>query len=345
VETIWFVLVALMLAAYVVLDGFDIGAGILHLFIARTEAERRIVLRTIAPVWDGNEVWLIAGGGTLYFAFPWLYASAFSGFYLPLTIVLWLLIVRGIGIEFRMHLASTVWRGLFDGLFALSSALLAVLYGVALANVIRGVPLQPDGYFFEPLWTDWRVGTEPGILDWYTVTGGLTAVVALTMHGATYVALKSEGDVNARAREVAIGLWAPLAILTTASLAATMYVRPGVLDNFRAHGLLALIPLVVVLALVALPVLIGRRRERAAFLGSAVYLAAMLAGAAAALYPTLLPASGNPSLNITIFNAAAGRHALRIGLIWWTGGILLAIGYVVFVYRMFRGKVSATMST
>ena len=164
-ETIWFCLVAGMIVAYVVLDGFDIGAGILHLFVAFSDAERQMILRSIGPVWDGNEVWLIAGGGTLYFAFPLLYASAFSGFYLPLTIVLWLLILRGIGIEFRAHVESAVWRELFDGFFALSSMALAVFFGAALANVLRGVPLQADGYFFSPLWTNWRVGPEPGILD------------------------------------------------------------------------------------------------------------------------------------------------------------------------------------
>src|ERR1700746_3021718 len=140
-EPVWFVLVAVMIIAYVVLDGFDLGAGMLHLLIARTEEERVTVIRTIGSVWDGNEVWLIAGGGTLYFAFPLLYASGFSGFYLPLNIVLWLLVLRGIGIEFRMHFSSAVWRGLFDGFFALSSLLLAVFFGAALANVLRGVPL------------------------------------------------------------------------------------------------------------------------------------------------------------------------------------------------------------
>jgi cytochrome d ubiquinol oxidase subunit II len=340
VETIWFLLVAGMLTAYVVLDGFDLGAGALHLIIARTESERRTVLRAIGPVWDGNEVWLLAGGGTLYFAFPLLYASGFSGFYLPLMIVLWLLILRGIGIEFRTHIASTVWRGLFDGLFALSSVFLSVFYGAALANVIRGVPLQADGYFFEPLWTDWRVGPQPGVLDWYTVIGGLTALVALAVHGAAYLALKTEGDLNARARRAVIGLSPALVLLTAVSLLATIYVRPNVLDNFRAHAILVIIPLVVVAALAAIPLLTGRRRERAAFQSSAAFLAAMLAGAAVALYPTLLPASGDATLNITIFNAAAGRHALSVGLIWWSAGMLLAIGYFVFIYRMFGGKVS-----
>jgi cytochrome d ubiquinol oxidase subunit II len=338
-ETIWFWLVALMLTAYVVLDGFDIGAGILHLVIARSEPERQIVLRSIGPVWDGNEVWLIAGGGTLYFAFPLLYASAFSGFYLPLTIVLWLLILRGIGIEFRSHVASPVWRELFDGFFALSSILLAVFFGAALANVLRGVPLQADGYFFSPLWTNWRVGPEPGILDWYTVIGGATALAALALHGATYVALKTRGPLNTRATRLALRIWPLLFALTIASLAATIAVRPSLLGNYRTHGAALVIPLAAIASLFAIPSLTRRRMELAAFLSSSMFLATMLAGAAAALYPDLLPASGDTARSITIFNAAAGRHALSAGLVWWSGGILLAIGYFVFVYRMARGKV------
>src|SRR5271157_1056473 len=149
-ETIWFCLVAVMLATYVVLDGFDLGAGVAHLLIARTDAERRAVLRSIGPVWDGNEVWLLAAGGTLYFAFPGLYASSFSGFYLPLMIVLWLLILRGVAIEFRNHLDNAIWRPFFDVLFMGSSALLAIFYGAALGNVIRGVPLDRSGEFFLP---------------------------------------------------------------------------------------------------------------------------------------------------------------------------------------------------
>src|ERR1035437_8589525 len=150
--TIWFCIVAVMVAAYVVLDGFDLGAGVLHLFVARTDEERRKIIRSIGPVWDGNEVWLLAAGGTLYFAFPLLYASGFSGFYLPLMMVLWLLILRGIGVELRAHLDTPVWRGIFDGCFGIASLLLAVFYGAGLGNVVRGVPLHPDGYFFLPLW-------------------------------------------------------------------------------------------------------------------------------------------------------------------------------------------------
>ena len=250
-ETVWFILVAIMITGYVVLDGFDLGAGVLHLLIAKTDEERQLVIRTIGPVWDGNEVWLLAGGGTLYFAFPLLYASAFSGFYLPLMIVLWLLILRGIGIEFRMHLSSHVWRSFFDGLFALSSLLLTIFYGAALGNVIRGVPLEKDGYFFEALWTNWRVGPQPGILDWYTVIAGILALVALTIHGANYVALKTEGELNLRSRRIAGLLWSVLVILTVVSLIATLSIRPGLLDNYKHHPVFFIIPLVVIATLPA----------------------------------------------------------------------------------------------
>src|SRR5579863_6347973 len=211
---IWFWLVAVMIVGYVVLDGFDLGVGVLHLFLARNESERRLLLRSIGPVWDGNEVWLLAGGGTLYFAFPLLYASAFSGFYLPLMIVLWLLVLRGVSLELRNHIDVGVWRSLLDGVFGLASALLAIFYGAALANVLRGVPLQADGYFFLPLWTDWKTGQTPGILDWYTVIGGVLALIALTLHGALWLTIKTSGDLEQRARNAVTPLWLALLLLT-----------------------------------------------------------------------------------------------------------------------------------
>src|SRR5438046_2524829 len=205
--TIWFWLVAVMIVIYVLLDGFDLGAGTIHLLVAKTDEERRQVLGSIGPVWDGNEVWLLAAGGTLYFAFPALYASAFSGFYLPLMIVLWLLILRGASIEFRNHIKSAVWDPLWDFLFCASSLLLAVFFGAALGNVVRGVPLDASGYFFEPLWTNFRLDDETGILDWYTILVGVLALLALMMHGGLWVQMKTSGEVSRRAKRVAGGGW------------------------------------------------------------------------------------------------------------------------------------------
>ena len=338
-STIWFMIVAVMVAIYVLLDGFDIGAGAVHLFIARNDTERRIVLRAIGPVWDGNEVWLLAAGGTLYFAFPLLYASSFSGFYLPLIIVLWLLMLRGIGIEFRSHLNDGVWTSFFDAVFSVASILLAIFFGAALGNVVRGVPLNADGYFFEPLWTNFRAGTDNGILDWYTVVIGVVALVTLVVHGSLYLATKTEGDLNRRVRRVAFALWPVQILLTIVSLAATMFVRPGILTNFGNWPVGYIIPIVVAGSLIYLFLALRQKNDKGAFLASCGYIVGMLVGAAFALYPNVLPASTDPNLSLTIYNTAAGFHGLTVGLVWWTMGMVLAAIYFVFVYRLFRGKV------
>src|SRR6202045_3954568 len=213
-ETLWFCLVAVMVAIYVLLDGFGLGAGAIQFLVAKTTEERRQVIATIGPVWDGNEVWLAAAGGTLYFTFPSLYASAFSGFYLPLMIVLWLLILRGASIEFRNHIKSAIWDPLWDFLFCASSLLLAVFFGAALGNVVRGVPLDSSGYFFEPLWTNFLLGDETGILDWYTILVGVLALLALMMHGGLWVQMKTSGEVHARAGKLAGGAWGGGVVLT-----------------------------------------------------------------------------------------------------------------------------------
>src|SRR5437016_477065 len=225
-ETLWFIIVAVMLTAYVVLDGFDLGAGIIYLIAAKTDGERRAVLRAIGPVWDGNEVWLIAAAGTLYFAFPQLYASSFSGFYLPLMMVLWLLILRGIGIEARTHVHNPVWQNFFDAVFSASSILLAVFFGAALGNVVRGVPLDSTGYFFEPLWTNFRLGDDTGILDWYTIQVGVLALLALMMHGGVWVQMKTSGQVNARGGKVAGRAWWGVLTLTALVTAFTFRIQP-----------------------------------------------------------------------------------------------------------------------
>ncbi len=340
-ETIWFVLVAGMLTAYVVLDGFDLGAGALHLWAARAEEERRQVLASIGPVWDGNEVWLLAAGGTLFYAFPLLYASSFSGFYLPLNMVLWLLLFRAIGIEFRMHLTDPMWRGFFDAAFSLASILLIIFFGAALGNVIRGVPLGNDLYFFVPLWTDFLPGPQPGILDWYTILCAVLALIALSVHGALYVIMKTEGSLRDRMKVAVKRLWLPLVLLSGAALVATISIRPRLLDNYRGAPAGWLIPIAVAAGLGGILHFTRRGRERDAFLCSCLYIAAVLAGAAYALYPTLLPSSGDPTTAITIYNAASGTLSLSAGIYWWSAGMLIAIGYFVLVYSLFRGKVSA----
>ncbi len=339
-EMMWFALVGFMLAGYVVLDGFDLGAGTIYFIAAKTDGERRLILRAIGPVWDGNEVWLLAAGGTLYFAFPMLYASSFSGFYLPLMIVLWLLMLRAIGIELRAHGDNPLWRGFFDFIFSGSSALLAIFYGAALGNVIRGVPLNAERYFFEPLWTTFSVSVNPGILDWYTVLTGLMALAALTSHGALYVATKTEGDLSSRARRTAALSWWAVAALTVLGLLATLAVRPQVLDNYKASIAGAAFPVVVAASLAGMFYFRIRGKDKAAFISSCAYIVGMLGGVAFATYPVLLPATTDSAYDITVHNAAAPSYGLTIGIIWWSIGMALALGYFTYLYRSFKGKVS-----
>jgi cytochrome d ubiquinol oxidase subunit II len=340
--TLWFLLVALMLVAYVVLDGFDLGAGAIYKLVATSRDERALVRRAIGPVWDANEVWLLAAGGTLYFAFPALYASSFSGFYLPLMMLLWLLIGRALGLELRGHLSDHLVAEACDTIFMVSSLLITVILGAALGNVIRGVPFDADGYFFLPLWTNFRPGPNPGVLDWYTVLCGVVALVALSTHGAHYLALRTEGEVNGRARRLAHLGTRLLPLLTFASLVATLIVRPSVSDNFRDHPATLVLPALVVASLVAMELAVRRRRERFAFLSSAAYLISMLGGAACALYPVLLPDSTDAARSLTIDAAAAGSYALRIALTWWLLGLALVTATFLHLYRTFRGKLAAS---
>jgi cytochrome d ubiquinol oxidase subunit II len=299
-----------------------------------------MVLRSIGPVWDGNEVWLLAAGGALYFAFPAVYAASFSGFYLPLTMVLWLIMLRGLGVELRAHIDSDLWRTAWDVVFSVASALLAIFLGAALGNVVRGVPLDASGYFFEPLWTTFLPEKNAGVLDWFTVLAGVVALVTLATHGANYVAVKTDGAVNARSRTVAKVGALLLTGLTVASLAASVTVRPAVLDNFRAHAWGLVLPVAVAGALGAMIWFRIRPNDRAAFIASTVYIVAMLGGAAFALYPALLPACTSPEFDLTVHNSATTGYAMSVGLVWWTIGIALATVYFVFLYRSFRGKVA-----
>jgi cytochrome d ubiquinol oxidase subunit II len=337
--TIWFCLVAAMITAYVLLDGFDLGAGAIHLLVARTDDERRQILASIGPVWDGNEVWLIAAGGTLYFAFPALYASSFSGFYLPLMVVLWLLILRGISIEFRNHLHSPVWEPVWDFLFSISSLLLAIFFGAALANVVRGVPLDSTGYFFEPLWTNFALGEETGILDWYTILVGVLALLALVMHGALWVQLKTAGAVSQRSARLARQIWWGVAALTAIVTAVTFNIQAQVKENLITYPWIMIFPLLAVAGLTGIQFEIVKRDERKAFLASCAFLAGMLTSVISGLYPMVLPAR-NPIYSLTVASAKAADYGLKIGLIWWLFGIALATGYFVFAYRNFAGKVS-----
>jgi cytochrome d ubiquinol oxidase subunit II len=337
--TVWFCLLVFMFAMYVVLDGFDLGAGAVAFLVARTPEERGQVIRSIGPVWDGNEVWLVAAGGTLYFTFPALYAASFSGFYLPLMFVLWLLILRGLAIEFRGEIANPLWIDFWDVVFSVSSLLLALLLGAALGNVLRGAPLNEQGWFFSPLWTNLRIGPQAGILDWYTVIVGVAAMLSLALHGALWLALKTEGPVEARAKDAARHVWGGVLAATIVVAVLTPWVQPHVGERFTSQAWGWPFPLLALGALVWARLRLGQGRALEAFLGSCTYLIGMLASASYGLYPYVLPATTGESRALTVMNAAAAAHGLRIALAWWIPGMLLATGYFVYLYRSFAGKV------
>jgi cytochrome d ubiquinol oxidase subunit II len=338
-QTLWFILIGFMLTMYVVLDGFDLGAGAIHLWAAKTNEERRMILQAIGPVWDGNEVWLIAAAGSMFFSFPVLYASSFSGFYLPLIIVLWLLMLRGIAIELRSHIQNPVWVSFWDGVFFIGSSLLTIFYGAALGNVVRGVPLDKNGHFFEALWTDFNpYSSNPGILDWYTILIGLLALAVLTAHGANYIAVKTEGVVNVRSRRIARLAWFATIVLAVLGTIATFSVQPAISASFGSRPWEIIFPLIALAGLIGMGYYNFRQRDLEAFFSSCTFIVGMLASAAISLYPDVLPAV-NPANSLTIQNASASQYAQTVGLVWWIIAIILASIYFIVTYRLFWGKV------
>jgi cytochrome d ubiquinol oxidase subunit II len=335
-ETAWFLVLTGMLAGYAILDGFDLGAGSLHLWLGRNARERAQVIDAIGPVWNGNEVWLIAAGGALFVAFPTVYANSFSGFYLALMLVLWLLLLRGIAIEFRHQVHHEMWQDAWDVVLAIASTLLALLFGVALANVLRGLPLDANGEF---------TGTFTLMLNPFAILGGALSVAILAMHGANYIALKTEGAVNARARAAGTVLFFVALGLLVAMVAASFVVRPDFTANFVLYPWLLAAPLLVLAAAIATHINQHKQRELQAFLSSAALIGGILLSVAAGLYPALLPArAGSAHPGLDIFNSASPAGSLRIALGIYLFGMALVTTYLVNIYRVWRGKVRTTYS-
>ena len=338
-QTLWFALAAVMMAIYVVMDGFDFGAGALHLFVARRDDERRQVMRAIGPFWDGNEVWLLAVGGVLVMAFPKVLGAALSGFYLAIMMVLWVLILRGISLEFRSHLPDALWRQFWDATFAVASTLAPVLLGAALGNLVRGVPLDVDGWFALPLFASFSPSGALGILDWYTVLAGVLAWVALAHHGALFLAWKTDGAVRERSLEGARWLYPAMLMLWMVTTVATAWLVPELFDALVRRPVAWFAALVAVGGLVGTGALRQRGRDLAAFIASGSFLLGILAATAASAYPVMLRAVGDAGRSLTAFNSASSDHALATGLWWWPVGFVLAIGYVALLFRVHRGKV------
>jgi len=334
---LWFCLLVFMLGGYVMLGGTDLGVGMLSLLVSRNEEERTQLIHSIRPMWKPNEVWLVAAGGTMFLAFPTALATAFSGFYLALTIVVWLLAFRGLGLELRYHISDGLWRQFWDVALSLSSLLLALFLGTALGNVVRGVPLEANGVFFEPLWTDFRVRQQTGIVDWYTLLTGITAVIALAHHGALWLDTQTEGPVGERARRLAAPLGVMVIILLAGLDLASFGARLDFRDALRARPWGLLFPAVTLGGLVAALVLRARGKPLPAYLSSCIALFCGLATAAVGIFPNILPAR-DPSHALSIYDATVSRDGLAAALWWWVPGILLVMGYFAFIHGQMRQR-------
>lgn len=332
----WFWIVSLMLTLYAILDGFDFGAGVLHLFVARTDSERTQVLRAIGPYWDGNEVWLLSAAGALLVAFPAVMTAAFSGFYLALFVLIWTLILRALSIEFRGHVQDGLWHAFWDVLFAFSSGLIPVLLGAALGNVLRGVPIDASGRFHIALFTDFGTAEPVGILDWYTVLIGVFVFLTVIGHGAAFLAWKTSAAVQQRCLRAGVPLWSVVSALGATATYATSQINRPLYQNLR-HAPLAWFG-VTLFASSVLVVFFGffRKRPLVAFIGSSAFIAGMLIATAGCLFPVMLKSSIDEAFSLTAYNSASAETGLRAASGWWLAGFPLAVGYLALLFYLHR---------
>ncbi len=328
-NTVWFVLLAVLLIGYGILDGFDLGAGILSLF-SRSDDEKRIFLNAVGPVWDGNEVWLLTGGGAMFAAFPHVYASVFSGFYLAFMLLLLALILRAVSFEFRSKLDDPRWRKVWDLSFGLGSLVPALLYGVALGNILRGIPIDEHGVFQGNFFT---------LLNPYAVLVGLVTLVFFTMHGAIWMAMKSEGALQARMAAWIDRSWiAFVAVYVLATLVSVLF-QSHLFAGIFSKPLFYVFALVLVAAIAYLKLAAGRGAYLRAFLASATTLLAMSGLVGVSLFPRLVPSSLDAAYTLTIYNASSTPRTLTVMLVIALIGMPVVIGYTAYIYWVFRGKV------
>jgi cytochrome d ubiquinol oxidase subunit II len=340
----WYGVVSFMLIAYIVLDGRNFGAGMLHWFVAKTPEERRQVVAAIGPLWSWHEVWLVAFGGTLIATFPKLMATAFSGYYLALFLILWCLLLRAMALEVGGHINDKMWQGFWDFVFVISSFLLAILFGAAGGNMARGVPLDAHGNFAMAFFTNFNIYGNVGILDWYTVSIALFAAVMLAAHGATYLTLKTEGPVHDRSALYAKRLWLVVLPFVFIVSIETWFVRPNLLT--QGVNFMFWISLVVV-ALSAFAIFSGieQKHEMRAFIGSNFLVMGMLATGASAIFPVMLFSTLAPENSLTAYAVAASPGSLFMASLWWPIAFILAVTYFIFISRRYYGKVSLKRDT
>jgi cytochrome d ubiquinol oxidase subunit II len=332
-NVVWYILFVVIIAGYLILDGFDMGVGILHPFLAKTDDERRISINSIGPIWDGNEVWLVLGGGALFAAFPFVYASLFSGFYVAMMLVLLVLILRTVAIEFRSKREVPSWRKAWDWVFFASSLGIALLLGVAFGNIMAGVPLDQNHDITATLFD---------LLSPYALLVGVTTIFMLAMHGGMYLLMKTEGELQARVRSWVPRFMVIFFVLNTAVVAATILLHETIADRYLDQIWPAIFPALALVALVLSAINMRRGRDFVAFLCSSAMIMLLILSAAAGLYPNLLISTTDPAYNLTVFNAASEANTLTVMLIIALIGMPFVLIYTSGVYYIFRGKVKLT---
>ncbi|WP_422089296.1 cytochrome d ubiquinol oxidase subunit II [Tenacibaculum ovolyticum] len=349
-EIFWFIIIAIVLAVFFILDGYDFGAGIIHLFMAKTEKDKELITKSAGLFWDSNEVWLVAAGGMLFMAFPTFYASVFSGFYLPLIIVLWLIVFRAIGLEFRGQFNYQMWKDIWDKSFGVSSLLLALFFGIALGNVVRGVNLggvkngissYEGHYFFLPLWDSSfsPLSETPGVIDWFTIVIGLIAVVTLAIHGANWIVLKTNSSINQKLKKTVFKLNIVLAILTLFSLIIWQIVNPNSLNNFTNTPYLLIFPIIYLTGLIGLFFIKKMDKEIHPFIFSTLLILGGITSSLASIFPVILPSTNNVNESLTIYNTTTTAYGLSVATYWGVIGFILLFVYMIIQKKIMGGKI------
>jgi len=346
-EVFWYLIIAVFVTIFFVLDGYDFGVGIIHLFLAKEEKDKEVIAKAAGLFWDSNEVWLVAAGGMLFMAFPTYYASVFSGFYLPIMMVLWLIILRAVGLEFRSQFDFPMWKSIWDTVFGVSSFLLALFFGMALGNIVRGVNLggveagiskYEAHYFFLPLWDASFSPTamDPGVIDWFTIVIGVISVLVLAIHGANWIILKTNASINEKLKAVIFKLSIVLLVLTVFSLFIWHIINPSPFQNFLDRPLLFIFPLIYLIGLVGLLFIHKLKKEGHGFVLSTMLVVGGISFSLASMFPIILPSTNDINPALTIFNMAAPKYGLSIGTNWALIGGLLIVIYIL-VQKRFRG--------
>ncbi len=349
-EIFWYVIISVLLTVFFILDGYDFGAGIIHLFFAKNEKDKQVIAKSAGLFWDSNEVWLVVAGGVLFMAFPTFYASVFSGFYLPLIMVLWLIIFRALGLELKSQFNIKMWKDIWDKAFGVSSLLLALFFGIALGNIVRGVNLggvtngisqYEAHYFFLPLWNDSfsPANNHPGVIDWFTLIIGIIAAITLAIHGANWIIIKTNSSINNKLKSIVFNLNIGLLLLTVFSLSIWHIFNKSPFNNFIDKPYLIIFPLIYLIGLFGLFFVKKFKKDIHSFIFSTFVIVGGITSSLASIFPVVLPSTNDVNPPLTIYNTAASEYGLSVALGWGIVGFILLFVYLVVQKRLLGGKI------